>query len=98
MPDVSSNAPVDVRLWVALDVHKLSIVAAPLPPAGGQPEVARIETTEKAIRRLIAELGGRGGLAVGYEGGAGGGALGRLLTAWGVAGAGVAASTVARRA
>jgi hypothetical protein len=30
MPDVSSNAPADVRLWVSLDVHKLSIVAASL--------------------------------------------------------------------
>ena len=27
MPDVSSIAPAEVRLWVALDVHKLSIVA-----------------------------------------------------------------------
>ena len=32
MPDVSSNQPADVRLWVSLDVHKLSIVAAILPP------------------------------------------------------------------
>jgi hypothetical protein len=47
VPDVSSIAPTDVRLWVALDVHKLSIVAATLPPAGGKPQVCRIETTEK---------------------------------------------------
>lgn len=39
MPDVSSTAPADVRLWVSLDVHKLSIVAATLPPSGGQPEL-----------------------------------------------------------
>lgn len=45
MPDVSSHAPADVRLWVALDVHKVSIVAAILPPAGGPPELQRIETT-----------------------------------------------------
>jgi hypothetical protein len=32
MPDVSSTAPAQVRLWVALDVHKHSIVAATLPP------------------------------------------------------------------
>lgn len=57
MPDVISNAPTDVRLWVALDVHELSIVAATLPPQGGRPEVTRIETTEKAIRRFIAKLG-----------------------------------------
>jgi hypothetical protein len=49
MPDVISTAPADVRLWVALDVHKFSIVAAVLPPQGGRPEVTRIETTEKAI-------------------------------------------------
>ena len=48
MPDVSSNAPADVRLWVSLDVHKLSIVAATLAPAGGRPDVSRIETTERA--------------------------------------------------
>jgi transposase len=98
MPDVSSNAPVDVRLWVALDVHKLSIVAATLPPAGGQPEVARIETTEKAIRRLIAKLGGRDGLAVCYEAGPGGFALWRLLTSMGVACDVVAPSLVPVRA
>ena len=31
MPDVSSNEPADVRLWVSLDAHKLSIVAGTLP-------------------------------------------------------------------
>ena len=65
MPDViASLAPADVRLWVSFDVHKFSIVAATLPPAGGRPEVCRIETTEKAIRRLIGRLGGPDGLAV----------------------------------
>ena len=53
MPDVIWTAPADVPLWVALDVHKLSIVAGVLPSAGGQPEVTRIETTEKAIGRFI---------------------------------------------
>jgi hypothetical protein len=55
--------------FVSLDVHKLSIVAATLPPAGGQPKVERIETTEKAIRRFIDRLGGGEGLAVCYEAG-----------------------------
>lgn len=85
MPDVSSNQPADVRLWVSLDLHKLSIVAATLPPTGGQPELQRIETTEKAIRRLIERLGGPDGLAVCYEAGPGGFALWRLLTSMGVA-------------
>ena len=68
MPDVAASiAPADVRLWVSLDVHKLSIVAATLPPAGGRPEVSRIETTERAIRRFIDGLGGLEGLAVCYE-------------------------------
>ncbi len=80
MPDVISNAPVDVRLWVALDVHKLSIVAATLPPAGGQPEVAQIETTRVAVRRFIERLGGPEGLAVCYEAGPGGFDLLRVLS------------------
>lgn len=84
MPDVSSNAPADVRLWVCMDVHKFSIVAATLPPAGGAPEVARIETTERAIRRFIDRLGGPDGLAVAYEAGPGGFDLLRLLTRIGV--------------
>lgn len=84
MPDVSSTAPADVRLWVAMDVHKLSIVAAVLPPVGGQPELARIETTEKAVRRFIGKLGGPEGLVVAYEAGASGFALWRLLTSMGV--------------
>jgi transposase len=82
--DVSSIAPADVRLWVSLDVHKLSIVAATLPPRGGKPDVCRIETTEKAIRRFIDRLGGPVGLAVCYEAGPGGFALWRLLTRLGV--------------
>jgi transposase len=85
MPDVSSNQPPDVRLWVSLDVHKLSIVAATLPPAGGVPEVQRIETTEKAVRRFIARLGGPQCLAVCYEAGPGGFDLYRLLSSIGVA-------------
>jgi transposase len=85
VPDVSSCAPAEVRLWVALDVHKLSIVAATLPPAGGRPELMRIENTPKAIRRLIDQLGGREGLAVAYEAGPAGWALKRLLDGLGVA-------------
>ena len=80
------------------DVHKLSIVAATLPPAGGQPEVERIETTEKAIRRFIGRLGGGEGLAVCYEAGPGGFALWRLLTGLGVACDVVAPSLIPVRA
>lgn len=98
MPDVSSNQPADVRLWVSFDVHKLSIVAGVLPPAGGQPEVTRIETTEKAIRGFIKKLGGPEGLAVCYEAGPGGFALWRLLTGMGVACDVIAPSLVPVRA
>jgi transposase len=98
VPDVSSTAPTDVRLWVALDVHKLSIVAAVLPPMGGTPEVSRIETTPAAIRRFIARLGGPEGLAVCYEAGPGGYALWRMLTRLGVACDIVAPSLVPVRA
>jgi transposase len=99
MPDVTASiAPADVRLWVSLDVHKFSIVAATLPPAGGKPEVCRIETTEKAIRRFIDGLGGPEGLAVCYEAGPGGFALWRLLSGMGVACDVVAPSLVPVRA
>lgn len=98
VPDVISNQPADVRLWVALDVHKFSIVAAVLPPAGGHPEVSRIETTEKAIRRFIQSLGGPAGLAVCYEAGPGGFAPWRLLTGVGVACDVIAPSLVPVRA
>jgi transposase len=85
MPDVISTASADVRLWVSLGVHKLSIVAATLPPAGGQPEVQQIETTRAAVRRFIERLGGPEGLAVCYEAGPGGFDLLRLLSELGVA-------------
>jgi transposase len=99
MPDVTASiVPADVRLWVSLDVHKFSIVAATLPPAGGKPEVCRIETTEKAIRRFIDRLGGPEGLAVCYEAGPGGFALWRLLSGMGVACDVVAPSLVPVRA
>ena len=99
MPDVTASiAPADVRLWVSLDVHKFSIVAAVLPPTGGKPEVSRIETTERAIRRFIDRLGGPEGLGVCYEAGPGGFALWRLLTSMGVACDVVAPSLVPVRA
>jgi len=82
---IASFDPVGVREWVALDAHKLSIVAATLPPSGGQPQLHRIETTEKAIRRFIDRLGGPEGLAVCYEAGPGGFDLLRLLRRIGVA-------------
>jgi transposase len=85
MPDVSSIQPADVHLWVSLDVHKFSIVAATLPPSGGQSEVQRIETTRAAIRRFIDRLGGPEGLAVCYEAGPGGFDLLRVLSELGVA-------------
>ncbi|MCA1678521.1 MAG: hypothetical protein LC777_06025 [Actinobacteria bacterium] len=43
MPDVSSTAPAEVTTWVALDVHKHSIVAAILPASGGEPRLRQIE-------------------------------------------------------
>lgn len=86
MPDVTPCLhPGQVRGWVAIDQHKFSIVAAVLPPDGGKPEVSRIETTERAIRRFIAKQGGPEGLSVCYEAGPGGFALWRLMTSMGVA-------------
>ena len=85
MPDVSSTAPAQVRTWVAIDQHKLSLVAATLPASGGEPEVVRLENTERAIRRFVQRLGGPDGLAVAYEAGPGGYELYRLLRSMGVA-------------
>ena len=98
MPDVSSTAPARVRLWVALDVHKRSIVAAMLPPSGGAPQVQRIENSERAIGRLFARLGGPEGLAVAYEAGPCGYDLLRLLGRLGVACDVIAPSLVPVRA
>jgi hypothetical protein len=72
--------PGDGRRRVAIDQHKLSIVAAVLPADGAKPEVFRMETTERAIRRFIDRLGGPAGLSVCYEAGPSGFALWRLLT------------------
>jgi transposase len=86
MPDVTPCLhPGQVRRWVAFDQHKFSIVAGVLPPDGGKPEVCRIETTERAVRRFIDKLGGPEGLSVCYEAGPGGFALWRLVTSMGVA-------------
>jgi transposase len=85
MPDVISVAPVQIKRWVALDVHRLSIVAATLPADGGKAEVVQIDNSERSIRRLIGRLGGSEGLAVCYEAGPRGYESLRLLTAVGVA-------------
>jgi transposase len=85
MPDVSSTAPADVRTWVAIDSHKLSLVATTSPAGGGTPEVVRLENTERAICRFVEKLGGPEGLAVCYEAGPGGYDLHRLLSTIGVA-------------
>lgn len=85
MPDVSSTAPAVVTTWVAIDQHKLSLVAGMLPASGGTPEVVRLENTERAVRRFVEKLGGPEGLAICYEAGPGGYELYRLLSRLGVA-------------
>jgi hypothetical protein len=56
MPDVISNAPADVRLWVSLDVHKLSIVAATLPP--GRAGSRRCSRSRRLARRCAGSSSG----------------------------------------
>jgi transposase len=86
MSDVSSNASArTTRVWVALDVHKNAITAGVLPAEGGQVELAQLDNSEKAIRRLIRRLGGPDGLAVCYEAGPCGYDPYRLLVSMGVA-------------
>ena len=78
--------------------REATIVAAVMPPVGGEPGVERIETTGKAVRRLVDRLGGPEGLAVCYEAGPGGFALYRLLSSMGVACDVVAPSLIPVRA
>jgi transposase len=87
MPDVSSNAPADVRMRAALDIHKLTIVCASCPddPRSGEPGLEEIPNTERALRALVKRLGGPGGLAVCYEAGPCGYDPLRLLSSIGVA-------------
>jgi transposase len=96
--DVSSLAPGVARTFVAIDVHKNSLVVAVLAASGGVPDVERLENSERALRRFIARLGGPQGLAVAYEAGPGGFALYRLLTGLGVACDVIAPSLVPVRA
>src|SRR3989442_7719592 len=97
MPDVSSTAPAQVRMWVAIDQHKLSLVAATLPATGGRPAVMRVENTERAIRRFLQRLGGADGLAVAYDAGPGGSEPYPLLWSVGVAWRVVAAAPLPGR-
>ena len=87
MPDVSSEAPAEVRMRAALDVHKRTIVCASQPddPRAGELRVQEIPNSERAIRALVKRLGGPAGLVVCYEAGPCGYDLYRLLSASGVA-------------
>jgi len=99
MPDVTTHAPANVRVRVALDVHKRSVVAAiePEDPREGTLELVELPNTEKALRSLIKRLGGPEGLAVCYEAGPCGYDPYRLLTRIGVACDVVAPSLTPRR-
>jgi transposase len=99
MPDVSSDAIAQTtQTYVALDVHKRSIVAGVLPASGGDLELHEIENTERALRRLVERLGGPAGLAVCYEAGPCGYEPYRLFERMGVACDVVAPSLVPIRA
>src|SRR5580765_866029 len=87
MPDVNSNAPTEVRMRAALDVHKLTIVSASQPddPRAGELKLEEIPNTERALRALVKRLGGPAGLTVCYEAGPCGYDPLRLLAGIGVA-------------
>jgi transposase len=87
VPDVSSNAPSEVRMRAALDVHKRTIVCASCPddPRAGELELQEIPNTERALRRLIERLGGPEGLILCYEAGPCGYDPHRFFTVLGVA-------------
>jgi hypothetical protein len=84
MPEATACLPADeVRRWVAFDQDRFSIVASVLPPDGGRPQVQRIETAEKAIRRFVERQGGPEGLSVCSEPGRVGLRCGGCGRAWG---------------
>jgi transposase len=99
MPDVSSIAQTaTTTTYVALDVHKRSIVAGSLPAQGGEVELHELPNTERALRRLVDRLGGPEGLACCFEAGPCGYGPYRLLSRMGVACDVVAPSLVPVRA
>jgi transposase len=87
VPDVSSNAPSEVRVRAALDVHKRTIVCASCPAdaRAGELELQVIPNTERALRRLVERLGGPEGLVVCYGAGPCGYDPYRFLSGLGVA-------------
>lgn len=87
MPDVGSNAPADVRVRAALDIHKWTVVCASSAddPRAGELKLQEIPNTERALRALVKRLGGPAGLTVCYEAGPCGYAPLRLLSGMGVA-------------
>jgi transposase len=100
MPDVNSNAPAEVRMRAALDVHKRTVVCASQPddPRAGELRLGEIPSTERALRALVKRLGGPDGLTVCYEAGPCGYDPLRLLAGIGVACDVVAPSLVPVRA
>src|SRR5215211_3785106 len=98
MPDVSSTAAAEVRLWVALDVPSSRSWPRRCRSPGARRRCSGSETTAPAIGRFIRRLGGPAGLAVCYEAGPGGYDLLRLLSGLGVACDVVAPSLVPVRA
>jgi transposase len=87
MPDVNSDAPAEVRVRAALDVHKRTIVCASQPddPRAGELRLEELPNTERALRQLVKRLGGPAGLSVCYEAGPCGYEPLRLLSSLGVA-------------
>lgn len=84
-PHVVSTPFRDVR-WVAIDQHKISLVAAMLPASGGTFEVTRLENIERGIRRFVEKVGGPDGLAIAHtRQGRGANEVHRLLSMTGVA-------------
>lgn len=60
-PNPARAYPDPAVTYVALDVHKLSIVAGVLRPGARQAEIVPLENTERAIRRFLRRLGEPGG-------------------------------------
>lgn len=81
----ASHRQVSSKLFVGLDVHKDSVVAAVLPVDASAPEPAvRLPADGPALRRFFKRVAERGPVLACYEASGAGYVLQRELTAWGI--------------
>lgn len=86
------------KIYVAMDVHKDSVMAAVLPEASPEPTVVkRLPNDGRKLRRFFDRLAEDGAVQACYEASGAGYVLQRALTAWGHACEVVAPSLIPQR-